>query len=297
MHASGRSDLVTGLRTHTHIGPPDWERMLATIAKQHEPERVDVFFCGPPGLSAKLRPICERARDDVPRGEVLMKVSRYAILLVLTAACHPATREEGPAATRDDPNACASCHMRDYDGAKHHSGVKPTACGVCHTQERWHPTRLAHDFWALDGAHAKETCFDCHKGTPVVFRGTSKDCISCHQADDDKANAALTWHRPFATTCADCHTTTAWKPSFHVDPTKAVPSATATTTATATATAIPTAKPTATAKPKPRPTATATATATATTTATATATATAIPTADPTVDLPPDVTTGPSRRR
>jgi len=60
MHASGRSDLITGLRTHTHIGSPDWEAMLGDVARWHPNERVDVFFCGPPGLAAKLRPICAR---------------------------------------------------------------------------------------------------------------------------------------------------------------------------------------------------------------------------------------------
>ena len=59
MHAAGRSDFITGLRTQTHLGPPDWESMLRLIARMHHPQRVDVFFCGPRGLSAKLRPICE----------------------------------------------------------------------------------------------------------------------------------------------------------------------------------------------------------------------------------------------
>ena len=223
-----------------------------------------------------------------------MRVSRSWLLLLLVSACRTATTEEGPAATRDDPDSCASCHMSDYDGAKHHRGVKATACGVCHTQMAWHPTRLDHDFWVLEGAHEKPTCFECHKGTPVVFRGTSKDCITCHQAEADKANAALKWHRPFATTCEDCHTTTAWKPSFHVDPTQPAPIATA--TATATATTKPTAKPTATARPTATATATAWPTATATATVFPTATATAPPTA--TVDpLPPDIGTGASRRR
>jgi NAD(P)H-flavin reductase len=57
MKAAGRSDLITGLRTHTHMGAPDWEAMLGTIASQHRPAKVDVYFCGPPGLAAKLRPI------------------------------------------------------------------------------------------------------------------------------------------------------------------------------------------------------------------------------------------------
>ena len=62
MHAAGRSDLVTGLRSQTHVGPPDWEKMLGAIASKHAPDRVDVYFCGPPGLADKLRPICERRR-------------------------------------------------------------------------------------------------------------------------------------------------------------------------------------------------------------------------------------------
>jgi predicted ferric reductase/Ca2+-binding EF-hand superfamily protein len=60
MHASGRSDIITGLRTKTHMGPPDWESMLRAIAERHAPARVDVFFCGPPGLSKSLAPLCRR---------------------------------------------------------------------------------------------------------------------------------------------------------------------------------------------------------------------------------------------
>ena len=60
LHESGKDDIVTGLRTHTHMGQPDWERMLYLIREQHAPERVDVYFCGPPGLAKKIRPICAR---------------------------------------------------------------------------------------------------------------------------------------------------------------------------------------------------------------------------------------------
>lgn len=58
LHDSGKDDIVTGLRTHTHMGQPDWERMLYVIRDQHAPEPVDVYFCGPPGLAKKIRPIC-----------------------------------------------------------------------------------------------------------------------------------------------------------------------------------------------------------------------------------------------
>lgn len=60
LHAAGRTDIVTGLRTHTHLGHPDWEHLLGGIRDRHAPETVDVFFCGPPGLARKLRPLCLR---------------------------------------------------------------------------------------------------------------------------------------------------------------------------------------------------------------------------------------------
>jgi len=60
MHTSGRSDMITGLRTHTHVGRPDWESMLGRISEAHRSERVDVYFCGPPGLAKMLAPLCHR---------------------------------------------------------------------------------------------------------------------------------------------------------------------------------------------------------------------------------------------
>jgi ferredoxin-NADP reductase len=60
LQARGAPDLVTGLRAKTHMGQPDWDRELRAIAAAHAPERVDVFFCGPPGLGQKLRTVCSR---------------------------------------------------------------------------------------------------------------------------------------------------------------------------------------------------------------------------------------------
>jgi predicted ferric reductase/Ca2+-binding EF-hand superfamily protein len=59
MKSSGRSDIITGLRTHTHFGPPDWQAMLQPIVQRHESRQIHVYFCGPLGLGRKLRPICE----------------------------------------------------------------------------------------------------------------------------------------------------------------------------------------------------------------------------------------------
>jgi hypothetical protein len=60
LHAEGKRDLVTGLRAKTHMGHPDWQLVLAAIAEQHAGQPVDVFFCGPVGLGARLRRVCTR---------------------------------------------------------------------------------------------------------------------------------------------------------------------------------------------------------------------------------------------
>ena len=60
-NAAGDPDDVTGLRTKTHMGHPDWDATLRAIAQLHTPETVDVYFCGPPGLGRTIRRACARA--------------------------------------------------------------------------------------------------------------------------------------------------------------------------------------------------------------------------------------------
>jgi predicted ferric reductase len=55
LHAQGERDLVTGLRTMTHMGHPDWDVVLAAIKEQHAGETVEVYFCGPTALGKTLR--------------------------------------------------------------------------------------------------------------------------------------------------------------------------------------------------------------------------------------------------
>ena len=54
-HRAGDKDVFTGLRTKTNVGRPDWGAVLRAIAQEHAPEKVDVFFCGPPGLGKIIR--------------------------------------------------------------------------------------------------------------------------------------------------------------------------------------------------------------------------------------------------
>ncbi len=62
MHQKGRSDIITGLRTKTHFGPPDFQTWLGRIAHVHAGEKVQVFFCGPPGLGKIVRATAEKLR-------------------------------------------------------------------------------------------------------------------------------------------------------------------------------------------------------------------------------------------
>jgi predicted ferric reductase/Ca2+-binding EF-hand superfamily protein len=55
---AGEPDLVTGLRFETHMGAPDWRALLGGIALDAGGDRVDVYFCGPPGLARKIAPVC-----------------------------------------------------------------------------------------------------------------------------------------------------------------------------------------------------------------------------------------------
>jgi hypothetical protein len=213
------------------------------------------------------------------------------IALGATAACSErAGGDDATLTSRAEPAACAGCHESDFQGARHHPGMKPTTCGTCHAQSGWQPTRLDHS-WKLDGAHEKSDCFACHTGTPPTFRGTAKECVGCHRDDDAKANAKLDWHVRAGTACAECHGTSAWKPVLAEAEARWQTEQAATPSATVTAPATTTAPPTATA-PKPKPTVTATPKPTVTATPKPTVTATATATA-----TVPDVVTKPSRRR
>jgi NADPH oxidase 5 len=57
-HDRGQPDLITGLRSKTNVGRPDWADELGRIVEAHAPEPVDVFFCGPPGLAHAIDKTC-----------------------------------------------------------------------------------------------------------------------------------------------------------------------------------------------------------------------------------------------
>ncbi len=174
-----------------------------------------------------------------------LSLSFSLVVAASLSACAPAPSTTQATADAGDGGAheklqldCINCHAPEYRGARHHVGERPTTCTVCHAQTGWHPTRMAHP-WPLTGKHEKAKCFACHEGDPPRLAGTPSECVDCHKKDYDGApNHA----GRFPTTCATCHTTSAWKPTlpheWHAEPEpkpepKPEPTASATTSASA----------------------------------------------------------------
>ena len=184
---------------------------------------------------------------------------------------------------------CVECHMAEFRRADNpvHIGYKPKVCGICHSQDRWKPLEMHHDFWPITGAHAKAECSFCHKGVPPVFRGTDGACVACHRADYDDVGAKWRKHTTFAVTCQDCHTTDGWKPTKPHEQSHDAGDDQQQLDGRDGGVVVPTPKPTPTPKPKPTPTPKPKPTPTPDPT----------PVPDPKPWTPPDTTTGASRRR
>ncbi|KAL9005646.1 MAG: hypothetical protein Q9188_001602 [Gyalolechia gomerana] len=56
--ASAETDTITGLRTPTNFGRPNWDAVFRGIRKIHAPAEAGVFFCGPESLGSTLHTKC-----------------------------------------------------------------------------------------------------------------------------------------------------------------------------------------------------------------------------------------------
>lgn len=66
----------------------------------------------------------------------------------------------------------------------------------------------------LTGAHVQARCEDCH--IQGVFKGTPRDCATCHMAGNRfGATAKPGRHVPTIAPCDSCHRTTAWVPAAY----------------------------------------------------------------------------------
>ena len=116
---------------------------------------------------------------------------------------------------------CGTCHLTDYQKAvnpPHASAGFPTTCDSCHqfAAPAWKPASFNHNTnttFPLAGVHATQACTACHKNN--VYKGTARDCYTCHQADYQKSVNPPHLAGGFVTTCDTCHqfSAPAWKPS------------------------------------------------------------------------------------
>ncbi|KAL9707855.1 hypothetical protein quinque_011373 [Culex quinquefasciatus] len=59
LHQKEKRDLITGLKTRTNAGRPNWDKVFKQIQDQKK-GKVTVFYCGPPQLAKTLRYKCDQ---------------------------------------------------------------------------------------------------------------------------------------------------------------------------------------------------------------------------------------------
>ncbi|MBK9098156.1 MAG: hypothetical protein IPM14_08605 [bacterium] len=111
---------------------------------------------------------------------------------------------------------CITCHEDDYNNQEndpnHIAANFSTDCRQCHTINGWSPSSFDHGLTAfpLTGAHINTECSSCHSSG---FTGTPTDCFACHEDDFNSTQDPNHVQSNFPTTCAVCHSTTAWEPA------------------------------------------------------------------------------------
>jgi hypothetical protein len=58
--ANAEQDAITGLRSPTNFGRPNWDLIFKGIRKIHSPAEAGVFFCGPKALGSILHIKCNQ---------------------------------------------------------------------------------------------------------------------------------------------------------------------------------------------------------------------------------------------
>ncbi|XP_054736668.1 uncharacterized protein LOC129243576 isoform X1 [Anastrepha obliqua] len=59
LHEKGKRDLITGLKTRTNAGRPNWDKVFKQLLAQKK-GKVTIFYCGPPQLGKTLRYKCDQ---------------------------------------------------------------------------------------------------------------------------------------------------------------------------------------------------------------------------------------------
>jgi hypothetical protein len=103
------------------------------------------------------------------------------------------------------PTRCYDCHWirRQDDRYRAQLGID---CQTCHRPTAWTAVRWNHGTStgvALNASHRTLACESCHAGQ--TFKGTAPACVSCHQADYQRAANPNHQASGFPITCNNCH--------------------------------------------------------------------------------------------
>ncbi len=116
--------------------------------------------------------------------------------------------------------ACSSCHQAEYQRTKnpaHAAAGFPLTCDLCHRPSHgtWSQARFNHSAFPLVGLHATQACSACH--VTNVYKGTPRDCYSCHRTAYQNTKNPNHAAAGFPTTCETCHQAASptWSASFN----------------------------------------------------------------------------------
>jgi hypothetical protein len=150
---------------------------------------------------------CHRPGDQSFRGAGLNHAAIFPLVgqhaQQACATCHVNNVYRGT------PRDCVGCHQTQYTATRnppHAAAGFSTVCETCHRASgpAWTGATFNHSaVFALVGRHAAAACASCH--VTNVYRGTSRTCVGCHQAQYNATRNPNHSSAGFGTSCETCH--------------------------------------------------------------------------------------------
>lgn len=109
------------------------------------------------------------------------------------------------------PRDCQVCHWQRRQDDPYQTKLG-SDCARCHSPVGWTPSNWNHTTetgFTLTGAHRGIACDQCHKN--LQFKGTSAQCVKCHEGDYNGVKDPDHRAGGFPRDCALCHDTGSWK--------------------------------------------------------------------------------------
>jgi len=136
-------------------------------------------------------------------------------------ACH---KKEEKWKFKEIGKICKDCHLDIHNTFINTKYYPEANCEACHNLNRWNTIEFDHKKtqFELEGAHARQTCRDCHFNKEKTghanqkFAGLATNCTSCHPDIHVKQ-----FDENGITDCKKCHNSDTFKPASKFDHSKA----------------------------------------------------------------------------